>query len=127
MLKQIYLNYLGIYENLEKKVQENYKHLTQLDAESMLPDLFAIEVITQEEKEIIKKKTLKREKMEYLLDEVILRSLKVGDIKKFKGFLYACEESEDHTIQIVGKKLGTYVKCQSEINMYCFESVEYIQ
>lgn len=103
MVKQIYLTVLG---PIEKKVQENYSGLTQLDVQLLLPSLYQYDVITQEQMEIIRQKSLKSEKMMYLLNDVILPSVRVGDIEKFQNLLKVFAESEDTTVQAVGRKLG---------------------
>ena len=106
MVKQTYLIVLGPYANIEKKVQENYPHLTLLDVHLLLPNLYAKDVVTPQQMEIIKTTNLKSDKMMYLLNSVIIPSLRVGIIDKFKSFLEVCEESDDVIVQAVGKKLG---------------------
>ena len=77
----------------------------------MLCSLFAKDVITSEDKDTISQiKLLECDKMQYLLDRVIIPSLKAGIIEKFKLFLEVMEESEDLTTKTVGQRLGMYVK-----------------
>ena len=86
---------------------KNYSALTTLNAEALLVDLYARDVITTEEKDVIDTTIpLRSKKMQYIIDQVIIPSLKVDTIVKFKRFLEAMEASEDVTIKAVGSRLG---------------------
>ena len=84
----------------------NYEGLMKIRADAILPGLFAKEVITSEEKEIIDAKQLNREKMGYLIDTVIIKSLDVGIITKYKEFLKVLERNEDLAIKTIAQRLG---------------------
>ena len=88
----------------------HYSALCTLNADALLIDLYANDVITSDEKDIIDTTIpLRNKKMQYIIDKVIIPSLKVGTITKFKNFLEAMERSEDPTIQEVGSRLGMLV------------------
>ena len=73
----------------------------------MESSLFANDVITANEKTIIEHK-VGRKKMEYLIVEIIISSLKKGFGKKYKSFLKSMEENEDVDLQAMAKKLGKF-------------------
>ena len=98
-------NILGT-SSIIKKVTTNYAALTTLNAEAMSVDLYSRDVITADDKESIELIQLRSKKMQYILDKVIIPSLKIGSTTKFKSFLEAMEASEDPTIQDVGSRLG---------------------
>lgn len=79
--------------------------MANIDATQMSGGLYARGVITAEQKQIISSKVTVRERMEFLLD-IIIQSLEIGTIEKFKGLLMVMEESEDLTIRAVGQQLG---------------------
>jgi len=90
-----------------QKVKDNYKYLISLDTTAMLASLFAKGVITSQDKNIISQTIpLERDKMQYLLDQIIIPSLKAGIIEKFKLFLQVMEKSEDLMTNIVAQQLG---------------------
>ena len=68
--------------------------------------LYANEVITADEKTKIKSK-VGDEKMEYLIVDIIIASLKHKHSKKYKAFLEVMEESEDIDLQDTAKMLGS--------------------
>ena len=78
----------------------------KIRADAILPGLVAKEVVTSEEKEIIDAKQLNREKMGYLIDTVIIKSLDVGIITKYKEFLKVLERNEDLAIKTIAQRLG---------------------
>ena len=88
-----------------EKVKANYDKLTNLPIESMIGKLFAKRVITLEEKERIDSKPIKRDKMMFLLDGVIIPSLLNNIGVKFKGFLEVMEESDDPVLTDMAKDL----------------------
>ena len=85
---------------------KNYQALTTLNADAVVVGLYQRDVITSEEKEIIEGISLRSKKMEYIIDKIIIPSLKAEIIKKFKNFLEAMEDSEDTTVKDVGSRLG---------------------
>ena len=97
---------LAYCSKVNKIIREKYVELTRLPTESMLGDLFAKEVITLQEKGIIQSLTLNRQKMEYLLDNIIIPSLNNSIVEKFKGFLEVMEKSNDLILTEMSKKLG---------------------
>ena len=72
----------------------------------MLGSLFAKGVITLQEKRTI---YAKNDKMSYLLDNIILPSLKANAIQKFELFLEVMKGSEDITTRNVACRLGMYI------------------
>ena len=89
-----------------RNIKENYDEMTYLPINSMLGKLFSKDVITLKEKESIKACSTQSDRMEYLLDYVIIPSLKVDVINKFKGLLKVMKESDDPTLLYMAKKLG---------------------
>ena len=86
---------------------DNYEDLIELNATAMLASLFSKRVITLIEKDIIlQTKPLEREKMQYLLDKIIIPSLQAGVVQKFELFLEVMKGSEDIAINILAQKLG---------------------
>ena len=69
--------------------------------------LYAYEVITADERKEIKSK-VGDEKMEYLIVDIIIPSLKRKFNKKYKAFLEVMEENEDTDLQDTAKMLGMY-------------------
>ena len=78
----------------------------RINADAILAGLVAKEVITFDSKEIIDAKKLNREKMGYLIDVIIIPSLNIGIIKKYKEFLMVLERNEDVSIKTVAQGLG---------------------
>ena len=69
--------------------------------------LYAYEVITADERKEIKSK-VGDEKMEYLIVDIIIPSLKKEFNKKYKAILEVMEENEDTDLQDMAKMLGIY-------------------
>ena len=69
--------------------------------------LYAYEVITADERKEIKSK-VGDEKMEFLIVDIIIPSLKRKVNKKYKAFLEVMEENEDTDLQDTAKMLGIY-------------------
>ena len=105
-----YIHILGTYADVVQKVTENYEDLTNLNTTEMLAGLFAKGVITLRQKDIISQtKPLEHEKMEYLLDQIIIPSLQAGVIQKFRLFLEVMETSEDVVTKTVAQRLGIFL------------------
>ena len=73
-------------------------------------DLFAREVITSRQKEMIETIPLQGHRMEYLLDKIIIPTLTLKISTKFKSLLEVMEESGDEKLTAMAEKLGTYIK-----------------
>ena len=69
--------------------------------------LYGNEVITANDRKEIKSK-VGGDKMEYLIVDIIIPSLKQKFSKKYKAFLEVMEENEDTDLQDTAKMLGTY-------------------
>lgn len=87
----------------------------KLNADAILPALLSKGVITFDEKPVFDTKQLQREKMEHLIDKIIVPSLQVGTIEKFNGLLEVMEDSDDTTINAVGKSIHGYDEFNSLI------------
>ena len=110
---------IGIYADVVQKVQDNYNDLINLNATAMLPSLYAKSVITLVNKDTISiTKPLERDKMQYLLDQIIIPSLQAGVIQKFKLFLEVMEKSDDVVTKTMAQKLGTW----SYVAMYSMDN-----
>ena len=95
----------------------------------MMGSLFVKDVITNEQRKIIDAK-IGKEKMMYLIVDIIIPSLKLNNYKKYKGFLEAMEESKDSDLKSTAKKLGklittlkidfTYIPIYSYALLLCY-------
>ena len=94
-------------------IQKYYVGLTNLPTDSMLGQLYAKKVITDEEKEKIGTIQLNNKKMEYLLDSIIIPSLANNVTAKLKGFLEVMKESGDPVLIDMMKKFGMYKQTTS--------------
>ena len=109
IISYIYI-YSGAYGSIIQKLKDNYNDLIILNATIMLPSLYAKDVITLVDKDTISlTKPLERDKMQYLLDQIIIPSLQAGVLQKFKLFLEVMEESEDTVTRTMARQLGMYV------------------
>ena len=100
-------NCSGVCAGVVQKVKDNYKDLINLNTTMMLASLYAKGVITLVEKDTITlTKPLERDKMQYLLDSIIVPSLQAGVFQKFKVFLEVMEKSEDILTRTVAQRLG---------------------
>ena len=93
------------YAGTAKLLRIQLDKLLKLNYDNMKTSLYASGVITTEEKRIIDSK-IGSEKMDYLIVEIIIPSLELGNGKKYKSFLKAMEESEDTDLQYTAKMLG---------------------
>ena len=99
----------------KSNVQSNYYELTHLPSiASLLAKLFAKDVITSEEKEMIDQ-TLPLKRMEYFLDNIIIPSIIYNGTAKFKAFLEVMEQSGDPLLIDMANKLGMYLFMQNYI------------
>ena len=90
-----------------KKLRRQLDKLSSLNYNNMERSLYAYEVITADERKEIKSK-VGDEKMEYLIVDIIIPSLKRKFNKKYKAFLEVMEENEDTDLQDTAKMLGIY-------------------
>ena len=103
------INFKGFdYAGTAKLLKMQLDRLSKLNYDNMKTSLYANEVITTEEKRIIDSK-IGREKMVYLIVEIIIPSLEQGFGKKYKSFLKAMEDSEDTDLRSTAKTLGKLV------------------
>ena len=110
---------IGIYADVVQKIKDNYNDLINLNTTAMLPSLYAKSVITLVDKDTISiTKPLERDKMQYLLDQIIIPSLQAGVIQKFKLFLEVMEKSDDVVTKTMAQKLGTW----SYVAMYSMDN-----
>ena len=93
----------------KSNIQANYNQLANLPIDLMLDKLYAKGVVTLEEKEKIDSKPLQRDKMIYLLDDIITPSLSVGISIKFQVLLQVMKESGDSVLIDMAKILGMYI------------------
>ena len=96
-------NYNGTAKELKKQLEK----LSKLSYDNMKTSLFANEVITSKEKKVIDNK-IGHEKMEHLLEEIIIPSLEQGNGKKYKFFLKVMEDNEDIDLNHTAAMLGMF-------------------
>ena len=87
-----------------ENITNNYDKLTIVPVKSILVKLISKRVVSIEQKQRINALLCNSEKVEYILDEVIIPELRSGKAKKFKGFLEAMEESDELPIVVLAKK-----------------------
>ena len=92
-----------------KKIRANYAELANLPINSILGNLYTKKVITRQEKIYIGNLGLETNKMEHLLDNIIIPSLNNKLPVKFEGFLKVMKKSEDAMFTEMAKKLGMWV------------------
>ena len=96
------------YHNAAEKLRKQVDKLSGLTYDNMGKLLYGYGVITFIEREKINKKD-NNEKMEYLIVDVIIRSLRQGFSRKYKLFLKAMEESDDPDLNSRAKCLGKLI------------------
>ena len=79
-----------------------------LPIDSLMPALIAQNVVNIRTKEEMDKKS-QTEKTAYILNEIVIRSLKAKVLIVFEKFLEAMGESEDFTCQSLAKELSAKV------------------
>lgn len=77
-----------------------------LPTDSLVPVLVTKQVVGQLQKERMGQLT-RTQKTAYLLNEIVIRSLKAGVLKVFELLLQAMDESEDLTCQSLATDLST--------------------
>ena len=75
----------------------------------MLGRLYSKDIITRNELERIRTNPAESDWMEHFLDHIILPSLEVNIVIKFKGFVEVLMESGDPTLMSMAAKLGMQV------------------
>ena len=88
------------------KITANYDELTKLPINSILIALRIKGVILPWQKEEIEAILLQSKRMEYLLDMIIMPSLKVAVAIKFKCLLEVMEQNDDVIFKYMAYKLG---------------------
>ena len=86
-------------------IQKQYDKLIHLPLDSLLPTLYAKNVVTFDQKNEIDDIPQKMKKIQFILD-LIIRSLKNDVATLYNRFLKVMEESENKDIQQLAKKLG---------------------
>jgi len=92
------------------KARESIKdHFTMLTTsfpmDNLLADLYSKDVINDDEKEVIKHEKLRKEKVNFLFDEVIIPDLKNDGSTKFDSLIKVMKDSDDHTAKHLANKL----------------------
>ena len=91
------------------KITANYVKLVNLPIELIRRDLFAREVITYRQKEMMETIPLQSQRMEYLLDNIIIPTIAFNISTKFKSFLEVMEESGDEKLTSMAEKFGKFL------------------
>ena len=79
-----------------KNIQNKYSRLsTSFPVDGLLPRLYSKEVIDKEQKEAIQGKSLRKEKVSYLFDEVIVPELEAGISTKYDNLIEVMKTSDD--------------------------------
>ena len=91
-----------------ENIKKNYDRLVSLPVKSMLVELISERVISAAQKQRINLLD-DRDKIEYILDEVIIPELRIGIAKSFKGFIEVMEDSEDIDTRATAKMLGMLI------------------
>ena len=109
--------------------------LTRLNYNAMMGSLFAKNVITDEQRLLIRAE-IGEEKMMYLIVDIIIPSLQLNNYMKYKGFLEAMEESEDSDLKSMAERLGkliaplkigfSYRPMYSYVFLVCYTSYTYV-
>ena len=86
-----------------------FQSIEILNYNSMKGSLFAHHVVTRNEIATIEEK-IGKSKMEYLIFNIILPSLKGNFSKKYKGFLAAMEENDDIDLKSMAELLGKLIR-----------------
>ena len=79
-----------------QKLREHCDALTKLSITSILGSLFAEGVITLYDKMLLETKPLESDRVTYLLADVLPRSLLVGVMDKYTGFVKVLEQKGEH-------------------------------
>jgi len=77
------------------KIRKHYNHLLNLPVNEVRPLLVKLNVVTSYDLKVMESKLLEKEKVQYLLDDVIIRSLASDFLQQYNGFCEALKESEN--------------------------------
>ena len=91
-----------------RKIGGHRHNLEQLPINTLLALLYGRDVISIKEKRTMDNITLPSDKMTYLLDDILIRSLQSGDMVKFNKF---CEVLEEKGHTAMAKRLGLLIYC----------------
>ena len=89
-------------------IQEHYDKLIRLPVDSLLPSLYAYNVVTFDQKEEIEELPQKKKRMDFIAS-LIIRSLDSGVADLYNRFLKVLKESEDLPTRELAKKLGKLI------------------
>ena len=89
-----------------KYLREHLYELTNLPYKAMANVLYSKMVVTTYDRETIEAKTTNKDKMEYLIVDILIVSLNHSCPDKYKGFLIAMESNEDILLQQKARELG---------------------
>ena len=105
----VYVQFITIIEICSfkyKSIKDNYAGLTgALPIDNLLSVLFSINVITRREKATIQEKSLREDKVSYLLDVIILPALEIGHDVKYNNLIEVMLSNEDSTAKRLANKL----------------------
>jgi len=87
------------------KIREHYNHLLNLPVNEVRPLLIKLNVVTSYDLKVMESKELEKEKVQYLLDNVIIRSLASDFLQQYNGFCEALQESESSLARKLAKDL----------------------
>ena len=110
----LYSDYYGDCFTALDKIREQYDVLANSPVNKLLPSLYAKRVITLDDKKVMEAKPLEKDRMMYLLDDVLIRSLNIGYGSKYNGFLKVLEESDDDVLDDLTRTLGEFSSCKEE-------------
>ena len=104
-----------------ENITTNYPKLTRsLPIDDLIPDLFSKKVISGVQKENIQKEKLKKGKVSFLFDEVIIPGLQSGTSTKYNNLIKVMDASDDTTANrlagiLKGKFIATYMYAYARI------------
>ena len=89
-----------------KKIRDNFAKLTRsFPMDGLVAELYSKEVITDQQKAQLGVKTLRKEQVSFLFEEVINPDLHGGDSKKFDNLIKVMEANDDSTAKHLAKLL----------------------
>ena len=91
---------------IREKIRDNFAKLTKsFPMDGLVAELYSKKVINDEEKEQLREKRLRKEKVSFLFEEVINQELHAGDSTKFDSLIKVMEASDDNTAKHLAKLL----------------------
>jgi len=95
-----------ICSKAHENIKKHFKALTtSFPMDNLLADLYAEYVINDEEKEVIGHLQLRKEKVNFLFDKVIIPDLKNDGSTKFDSLIKVMKASDDRTAKHLANKL----------------------